>query len=77
MAWEEVKERLACACTPRERQDAAAALIQHIPKEHLDKHLVIMQKGGVHAVRLGDLHTAMQHDPTYNLVKRIINNGGK
>ncbi len=72
MSWDEVKARLAAARTQKERQDAALALRQHIPEEHLDKHLVIMQKGGVHAVRLSQLHKAMQDDPTYDLVKKIV-----
>jgi len=73
MSWEEVKARLAAARTLQERQDAAAALTKHISEEHRDKHLVIMQKGGVHAIRLDELHVAMlHHGPTYELVKKII-----
>ncbi len=72
MAWDEVQERLASARTPEERRLAAAVLMRHIAGEHLDKHLVIMQKGGVHAIRLSELHLAMQHEPTYNMIRKIV-----
>jgi hypothetical protein len=73
MAWDEVRERLATAKTQQEREAAAAALAKHIPQEHLDKHIVVMQKGGVHAVRLGQLPQTMNEDPqVYDMVNKIV-----
>ncbi len=73
MSWEEVKAMLAQARTPEEKKAAAEALGQHIPQELKDKQLVTMQKGGVHTVRLGDLHQAMQEPTVYDRVKKIMN----
>lgn len=75
MAWDEVKARLAAARTPQEKLEAVKALVSHIPEQHLDKHLVIMQKGGVHAIPLYMLHLAMQDSSTFDLVKKVISGG--
>jgi predicted ATPase with chaperone activity len=73
MSWEEVRSRLTAARTAQERRAAAAALMQHIPEEHLDKHLVYMHKdGSAHAILLSELHLAMEGDQNYELIRKII-----
>jgi hypothetical protein len=75
MAWNEVREQLAAARTPREKQAAAVTLIQHIDRNKLDKMLVHMHAGVTHSIRLSDLHRAMGDDETYDMVNRMISGG--
>ncbi len=75
MAWDEVREQLAAARTPKEKQAAAVTLMRHIDQSHMDKHLVHMHTGVAHAIRLSELHRAMSDDETYDLVQRMISGG--
>jgi len=75
MAWDEVREQLAAARTPREKQDAATTLMSHIAQRHMDKYFVHMHMGVAHSIRLSDLHRAMGDAETYDLVNRMIQGG--
>lgn len=73
MAWDEVKERLNQAATPREKQAAAEALARHIDSKDQDKRMVTLQRGGLHVVRLGDLPQVMIQDPeVYDRVRKVV-----
>ncbi|MDD5510534.1 MAG: hypothetical protein PHI12_06985 [Dehalococcoidales bacterium] len=74
-SWEETQKMIREAKTPRERAEAARAMGEHIPQQEQNKHLVTMSKGGVNAVRLGNLPDAMQNPEVYNRVKKAV--GGK
>ena len=75
MAWDEVREQLAAARTPQEKQAAAVTLMRHIGRNQMDKHLVHMHNGVAHCIRLSELHRAMSDAETYDLVNRMIQGG--
>ena len=74
--WERLQVALREAKTSAEKRAAADALARYMPPQHRDKNMVTMQKGGVHAVRLGDLPDQMKSNPDiYERVKKIV--GGR